>query len=153
TFGHTIEEIGINFYPRQAGAEKAANVARLQDWRTLCNALVLCNFANVPPESVLELINCVTGFDYNLDELVAIGERAWNLKRVINHRLGLTGKNDRLPGHLLKPLPDGGSAGYVPPFKEMLAAYYQFRGWDPETGRPTSERLESLDLTERISDN
>ena len=153
TFGHTIEEIGINFYPRQGGAEKATNVARLQDWRTLCNALVLCNLANVPPESVLELINDVTGFDYNLDELVAIGERGWNLKRLINHRLGLTGENDRLPGHLLKPLPDGGSAGYVPPFKEMLAAYYQARGWDPETGRPTSERLESLDLTERISDN
>ena len=60
---------------------------------------------------------------------------------------------DRLPKHLLKPLPDGGSAGYVPPFKEMLAAYYQVRGWDPETGRPTSERLESLDLTDWISDN
>ena len=153
TFGHTVEEIGIDFYPRQAGAEKAANVARLQDWRTLCNALVLCNLANVPPESVLDLINYVTGFDYSLDELVALGERAWNLKRVINHRLGLTGKNDRLPKQLLKPLPDGGSAGYVPPFKEMLAAYYQVRGWDPETGRPTSERLESLDLSDWISDN
>ena len=153
TFGHTIEEIGINFYDRQAGVEKVASVARLQDWRTLCNALVLCNFANVPPEAVLELVNYVTGFDYNLDELVAIGERAWNLKRIINHRLGLTGKNDRLPGPLLKPLPDGGSAGYVPPFNEMLAAYYQVRGWDPETGRPTSERLESLDLIDRISDN
>ena len=153
TFGHTMEEIGIGFHARQGGAEKAASVARLQDWRTLCNALVLCTFANVPPESVLELINDVTGFDFTLDEIIAIGERAWNLKRVINYRLGLTGENDRLPGHLLKPLPDGGSAGYVPPFSEMLAAYYQVRGWDPETGRPTLERLESLDLTDWISDN
>ncbi len=152
TYGQTFEEVGIDFYSRHAGAEKVENIARHQDWRTMWNSLVLCYFANVAPETVLELVNLVTGFDYNLEELVELGERSWNLKRVINHRLGLTGADDRLPGQFLKPFTDGGSAGYVPPFNEMLKAYYKIRGWDPETGKPTPERLQKLSLQEYIKD-
>lgn len=152
TYGQTVEEIGIDFYSRHAGVEKVENIARHQDWRTMCNSLVLCYFANIAPESVLELVNYVTGFDYSLEELVKIGERGWNLKRVINHRLGLTGANDRLPEQFYKPLPDGGSAGYVLPFDEMLAAYYRTRGWEPNTGKPTAERLQKLGLQEYVED-
>ena len=74
------------------------------------------------------------------------GERAWNLKRVINNRLGLTKANDRLPKPLLEALPDGGSADYVIDLDVMLKAYYEARGWDPETGCPTQEKLKELGL-------
>ncbi|HEY42461.1 MAG TPA: hypothetical protein G4O11_00570, partial [Anaerolineae bacterium] len=151
-YGQTFEEVGIDFFHRQEGVEKVANIVRHQDWRTMCNSLVLCYFANVAPDTVLELINHVSGFDYHLEELMRIGERAWNLKRIINHRMGLMGANDQLPKQFYKPLPDGGSAGYVLPFDEMLAAYYETRGWDPKTGRPTSERLQMLGLDEYIGD-
>ncbi len=146
TLGQTAEPLGIALFDRQAGAEKAANVARHQDWRALANALVLCFFATVEPAVVLELVNLATGFDYGPEELMLAGERAWNLKRAINIRLGLTRENDRLPGHLLRPLQEGGSAGYVPPLEEMLAAYYAHRGWDPRTGIPSRERLSRLGL-------
>jgi aldehyde:ferredoxin oxidoreductase len=152
TYGQTFEEVGIDYFSRHAGAEKADNIARHQDWRTMWNSLVLCYFANVAPETVLDLVNHVTGFDYRLEELLEIGERSWNLKRIINHRLGLMGADDRLPEQLLKPFKDGGSAGYVPPFDEMLTAYYKIRGWDPETGKPTPERLQKLGLQEYIRD-
>jgi aldehyde:ferredoxin oxidoreductase len=68
------------------------------------------------------------------------------MKRLFNQRMGLTAANDRLPGHLLEPLREGGSAGYVPPFEEMKAAYYAAREWDPATGRPTREALAALGL-------
>jgi aldehyde:ferredoxin oxidoreductase len=152
TYGQTFEEIGIYLYSRHAGAEKVENIARHQDWRAMYNSLILCYFANVAPKTVLELVNHVTGFDYSLEELARIGERAWNLKRVINHRMGLTGANDRLPKQLSKPLPDGGSAGYVLPFDEMLAAYYKTRSWDPKTGKPTVEALQTLGLDEYIKE-
>jgi aldehyde:ferredoxin oxidoreductase len=152
TSGQTVESVGVDFYERHAGAEKVANIANHQNWRTLSNSLVICFFSNVSPETVLDLINQVTGFDYTLEELARIGERSWTLKRVINHRLGLKGENDRLPTHLLKPLPDGGAAGYVPPMEEMLAAYYQARGWDPVTGRPTPMLMQTLDLDDLITD-
>jgi len=146
TLGHTAEPIGIDFYDRHAGAEKAANVARHQDWRTLANALVLCLFSNVEPSVVLELVNRATGLDYSLEELLRAGERGWNVKRAINVRLGLEREDDRLPGHLLRPLPEGGSAGFVPPLEEMLAAYYAHRGWDPVSGKPSRDRLLALGL-------
>ncbi len=121
-----------------------------QDWITVMNSLVMCIFANVPPPATAELINRATGFDYSLNELVTTGRRGWTLKRMVNHRLGLTAADDRLPGILMEPLPAGGSQGYVPPLREMLAAYYQARGWDPGTGRPSMETLRTLGLEAQI---
>jgi len=145
-FGQTEESLGMEFFERHAGAEKAANVAIHQNWRTVSNALVICIFANVSPQMVLDLVNAATGQDYALAELLQAGERGWNLKRVINNRLGLTKTNDKLPQALLEPYPDGGSAGYVIPFAEMLAAYYAARDWDPETGFPSAAKLKELGL-------
>ena len=145
-FGQTEESLGMEYFERQAGAEKAANVAIHQDWRTVFNALVMCIFANVPPISVLDLVNAAMGQKYALDELLKAGERGWNLKRVINNRLGLTAANDKLPKALLAPFSEGGSAGYVIPFQEMLRAYYIARGWDAKTGYPSQEKLDELGL-------
>ncbi len=144
--GHVDEELGMTFHGRHQGAEKAANVARHQDWRTVANALVLCIFANVPADTVLELTNASLGLQMSLADLIRSGERAWNLKRAINHRLGLTRADDRLPKAFLSPYQDGGAAGFVPDLEAMLLAYYQARGWDPQTGRPAPEKLLELDL-------
>ena len=51
-------------------------------------------------------------------------------------KLGLTRANDRLPELLLKPLAEGGAAGFVPDVPTLLAGAYAEFGWDPETGRP-----------------
>ncbi len=139
--------VGTKMHERQGVDGKPESVARHQDWRTVYNALVLCVFAQVPAFTVLKLVNALTGFDYELFELLALGERAWNIKRAINHRLGLTRANDKLPKLLLQPYPDGGSAGFVPDLARMLPAYYAARGWDAETGRPTRATLERLNLS------
>jgi len=144
--GQVDASLGLDFFDRHAGAEKAANVARHQDFRTVNNALVLCMFANVPPDTMLELINAGCGYDWSLADLMRCGERAWNLKRMININLGLTGANDILPGPLLDACADGGAAGYVIPFGEMMAAYYRAREWNPETGRPLAHKLQELGL-------
>ena len=145
--GQVDESLGLEYFDRYAGAEKAANVALHQDWRTIGNALVLCHFANVPPETVLDLVNAACGLDLDLDGLMLAGERAWNLKRRINLNLGLVGADDHLPDPILQPLPDGGAEGYVIPFDEMLAAYYTARSWD-ENGVPLPEKLEELGLVD-----
>jgi aldehyde:ferredoxin oxidoreductase len=144
--------IGTQMHDRHGLAEKAESVAKHQDWRTVYNALVLCIFAQVPAFTVLNLVNALTGFDYELFELLALGERAWNIKRAINHRLGLTRANDKLPKLLLQPYPDGGSAGFVPDLPAMLSGYYAARGWDAETGRPTRATLERLHLSHMADD-
>ncbi len=150
--GQVEESLGLTFFSRHAGAEKAANVARHQDWRTVCNALVQCIFANVQPQQTVALINAALGLDLSMDDLLRSGERAWNLKRAINNRFGLNRANDRLPKTLLQPYADGGAAGYRIDLDSMLAAYYQARGWDPQNGYPRPETLRALGLDWVIDD-
>lgn len=151
-WGHSHEEIGIEFIERHAQAEKAANVARHQNWRSVDNALVSCIFANVGAQEKADLINAACGLDWSVEEMMRFGERSWNLKRAINNRLGLTAQNDKLPKAFLTPLPDGGSAGFVPDIEGMLFAYYEARGWDEATGKPTREKLVELGLDDVAED-
>ncbi len=146
--GQIINSLGMEQYPRQGGAEKARNVSIHQNWRTITNSLGACFFANVPPESILELVNTACGLDWTLEKLLLAGERGWNLKRVINIRLGLNRTNDKLPKGLLRPYSDHPLAAeeFVPDFTEMLDAYYQVRGWDKITGYPTREKLVSTGI-------
>jgi aldehyde:ferredoxin oxidoreductase len=78
--------------------------------------------------------------------LLTCGERGFNLKRVINHRLGLKREHDTIPAAFRKPYLDS-EDGFAPDFEAMLLAYYAARGWDPETGRPSKEKLEALGLS------
>jgi aldehyde:ferredoxin oxidoreductase len=151
-WGHSREEIGIEFFERHAQAEKSANVARHQDWRSVDNAIVMCIFANVEADTKVSLINAACGLNWTVADLMKFGERSWNLKRAINNRMGLTAKNDKLPKALLEPFPDGGSAGFVPDLGGMLFAYYDARGWDWETGKPTREKLLELGLEDVAED-
>jgi len=151
-WGHTQEQIGIEFFSRHAQAEKAANVAKHQDWRTMFNAIVMCIFANVEPDVQVKLMNAACGLEWTIEDMMKSGERAWNLKRAINNRMGLTRANDKLPKALLEPFPDGGSAGFVLDLEGMLSAYYEARGWDVGTGRPLREKLVELGLEDVAKD-
>jgi aldehyde:ferredoxin oxidoreductase len=151
-WGHSEEELNIGFFERQAGAEKAANVARHQDWRTVNNALVMCILATIPPGAYVELINAATGYGMDLEEMMRCGERSWNLKRAINIRLGLTAAHDTLPKAVLEPYKDGGAAGFTPDLKTMLTAYYQARQWDAASGKPSKSKLIELGLGEIAAD-
>lgn len=152
--GQVEPSLDMAYFSRHDGAEKAANVAVHQNWRTIFNALVLCFFANVSPETVLDLINAACGLKWSLAEMLKAGERAWNLKRAINNRLGLRSANDRLPGSLLRPYADNlrQGDGFAPDFHAMLASYYAARGWDPQTGKPAAETLVRLGLPEIAAD-
>jgi aldehyde:ferredoxin oxidoreductase len=151
-WGHVEESLGINFFGRHAQAEKAANVARHQDWRTVYNSLVMCIFANVSPEMQVGLINAACGLDWSPADMMKAGERGWNLKRALNNKLGLSRSNDRLPKVFFEPFSQGGSAGFEPDLAGMLYAYYAARDWDLETGRPSRQKLLELGLDEVASD-
>lgn len=151
-WGHTHEDIGIQYFERQAQAEKAANVAKHQDYRTHYNSVLICIFAHVPPETQVSLINAQLNLNWTVDDLMRSGERAWNLKRAINNRMGLTRENDKLPKAFLEPYKEGGAAGFVPDIQAMLAAYYEARRWDWASGKPTREKLMELGLDEAAND-
>ncbi len=145
-WGQADPVLGLQFFDRQGGAEKAANVARHQNWRSAFDSLVMCIFCNLSPEMIASLVSAATGIEYQIRDLLTCGERGWTLKRVINHRLGLTRQNDKLPKALLEPLEDGPVAGYSPGIQAMLEAYYVARKWDAFTGQPTPGLLSELGM-------
>jgi aldehyde:ferredoxin oxidoreductase len=151
-FGHSHEEIGIEFMSRHAQAEKAYSVARHQEWRTIDNAIVMCIFANVEPKEKVALINAACGLDWSVADMMKSGERSWNLKRAINNRMGLNAGNDKLPRALLTPYSDGGSEGFVPDINAMLSSYYKVRGWDRESGKPSRGKLSELGMEDVAGD-
>jgi aldehyde:ferredoxin oxidoreductase len=145
---NTAPELGIEPGDRfDSSEDKGRMAARNQAWRNLYNALTLCQFQDVGVERLLAAINSVTGWNLEADELMTLGKRIVTLKRMLNMHRGLTRANDCLPALLLKPLADGGTEGTVPDMESLLSGAYAEYGWDPETGKPTPQTLEELNLT------
>ena len=100
----------------------------------------------------VNLINAACGLEWTIEDMMRAGERSWNLKRAVNIRMGLTRASDKLPKALLEPFPDGGSAGFILDFDAILSAYYEARGWDVETGKPSRAKLLELGLDDVAKD-
>jgi len=127
-------------------AAKGRISARQHAWRTLYNAWTLCQFQNPGVERLVRAVNAATGWGLELDDLLTLGKRIVTLKRMLNFKRGLTVADDSLPGVLLQPLEEGGTEGKVPDVEALLLGAYDELGWDPETGEPTPETLDGLDL-------
>jgi aldehyde:ferredoxin oxidoreductase len=130
----------------ESSEEKALMTARVMNWRTLYNALVMCNFCAPPVSSIVDLLNAATGWELQIKDLLPLGERAFQLKRLFNGKMGLTPANDRLPKLLLQPLPDTTVETQVPDMDVLLPAFYRVRGWDPDSGMPTAEKRQEVGL-------
>ncbi len=145
--GNESPELEITYGdPHDESFEKMAMVARIMDFRAMTNSLILCHFEDVPIPNLLELIRTVTGWTWSVADFRTTAARIFELKRLINARLGMTPADDRLPERVLKAYQDGPTAGYAPDLTTMLTHYYAARSWDPATGIATRERLEALGL-------
>jgi len=140
-------EIGIVPGERFENTEEKGMIsARAQAWRSLYNAFTVCHFMNPGASRILRALNAATGWDYSLDELMLAGKRNFSLKRIINHNLGSTIADDRLPEFMLEGFPTGGTLGFEPDLKPLLAGAYKEHGWDPVSGLPNPEVVEAYGL-------
>ncbi len=144
--GQVVPELGIFSVDRLSNEGKAELAFNSENYRAVYNSMLLCQFANPPVQDVADMLSHCIGQSFSPQDLLKIGERILMAKRVMNLRLGATVQDDRLPKHLLKPLPDGPAAGNVPGLDRQLKEYYSLRGWDQNTGHPTAEKLRALDL-------
>jgi len=142
-------ESGIPLEDLGYGEDNKELVIKLQNYMNVFNALGLCKFllfGRIGPTKVVEWLNQVTGWNLTPAELLTIGERLHNLKRMYNVRLGINRKDDILPPRLLHlARNDGMAAGVLPELDKMLEEYYRLRGWD-ENGIPRKEKLKQLNL-------
>jgi aldehyde:ferredoxin oxidoreductase len=136
--------------PRFSTEKLAGFVKSVQDERSSCFSLVVCDFVPLSVEDCVNLLNLATGFSMTTTEYLTAGERIWNLGRVFNLNAGITRQDDCLPLRFhQEKLPSGSAKGQVIPvedFNKMIDEYYQMRGWDVE-GIPTNEKLSSLGLS------
>jgi len=126
------------------GREKG--VIALQDIRAIDDSAVNCTFISLSLDHIIGHINASTGFKYNKKSILQVGERINNLKRLINCKLGITREDDKLPGILKQELKSGKTVHVKLDLEESLKIYYERRGWDWETGKPTEEKLKELNL-------
>ena len=125
-----------------------------QDLYGACDSLIVCKFNTfaVGAAEFAGLLAGATGWRYNAEDVMKIGERIYNLERAFNVREGFKGREeDTLPKRFLEePIPEGPKKGQVLKLGEMLDEYYELRGW--KDGVPTKEKLKELGL-ERASED
>jgi len=121
-------------------------------WEDSYGGCVFGNLFDVPggAKYMPMALEAVTGWqNFGLDEALTIGKRVITLERIFNMKRGLTIDSDLDIGpRLLDKPPDGRGAGHsiAPHLKDLIKQYYECMGWDKETGKPTRETLEQLDL-------
>jgi aldehyde:ferredoxin oxidoreductase len=130
-------------------------VVKNQYFTAVGDSLIVCRFIaergiGTPlNEHMAVIAKAGTGFDISLVELEKIGERIYNLERIINVKRGVSRKDDALPYRVMhKPIPDGSSAGrFCPPeeLDRMLDHFYSLRGWS-KNGIPEDWKLRELGL-------
>ena len=127
----------------EASEEKGRIAARQMAWRSVYNALTLCQFQNPGPDAIARALNAITGWTSSPEDLLAAGKRILTIKRLINLQRGLTREDERLPDILSRPI-DGPTEGFVPDQEALIAGAYAELGWDLTTGHPSEEALASL---------
>lgn len=144
--------------PLVANPQEAKVLVDLENALTMFDCIGACKFMGIllPAEEYVDLIASATGWNFRVDDFRKCGERIYNLMRAFCVREGITRKADSLPKRLMEdPLPDGPAKGMVieKDTLEMLKdAYYEIRGWDKETGKPTVAKLKELELDDLIKD-
>ena len=148
--GNRIDEYKLFPRHRMSSEGKGEPAAKLQSLADLFDALTLCKFAHLSVAQLCGILNAVTGWNMTPETLLEAGDRSVNIKRAISNRLGLTREHDHLPKIAASALGEGASAGKVLDMQKMLKEYYEYRGWDWQTGKPFKEKLLSLGL-ERVA--
>ena len=133
---------------------KGLVVKHFEEMAAVADSLGVCkntynNMEVLSWDETAELLQAATGWDFTGDEVQALGERIVNLERLFIAREGITRRDDVLPSRFLKePMPEGSgpSTGSILELDAMLDEYYLARGWDKETGLPTTDKLRELGL-------
>ncbi|MCO6449381.1 MAG: aldehyde ferredoxin oxidoreductase family protein [Caldilineales bacterium] len=150
-YGVPLPDLG---YPDQlqhheSDAVQARMAYDFQNYTSVYNPLGLCKFiikGKVGPARAAQLVNAALGWDWTPQDVLHVGDRLIQLKRLINLRYGITVADDVLPRRLVtEPRPSGFAEGVLPDMELMLPIYYELRGWD-ETGAPRPERLEAVGI-------
>jgi aldehyde:ferredoxin oxidoreductase len=119
------------------------------NWMHFQDCAVNCHFYPYSYEHLATALSGVSGLDYGLHDVLAVGARAQTLSRLFNLREGFSAGDDKLPRRVMKAFKDGPLAGVAiseESFAWAKSRYYELMGWDPDTGVPGADCLRELEI-------
>ncbi|MEM3891225.1 MAG: aldehyde ferredoxin oxidoreductase family protein [Nitrososphaerales archaeon] len=138
--------------PKPTDSPEGKGVAAkvIEDWTAFISSAGWCWFADINAaymveENFVKTFNAVTGLNLTLKDALLAGERIINIRKAFNVKHGATRADDKLPKRLLE---EKGRTGKVVDLSKTLDEYYEARGWDKNTSKPTKETLIKLGLTD-----
>jgi aldehyde:ferredoxin oxidoreductase len=118
-----------------------------QDIHAFSDSMDLCKFSAfaMGTDEYAQQYSAMVGVPFTSDDVLKTGERIYNLERHYNNLAGFREGSDYLPERFLKePSTLQGSKGHVSELPQMLAEYYEARGW--KDGVVTEAKLKELEI-------
>lgn len=137
--------------------EKVRFARRTQYFYSFDDTMAWCQFVWGPawhvfgPEHAVKMMRAVSGWeDFDIEELLTMGERRVNLMRAFNAREGADYQLDTVPEKFITKGLSGGATDGVKidrkQLQEAIAEYYRQAGWDTKSGNPSKETYERLGI-------
>ena len=101
---------------------------------------------------LIEYLNAASGWDYDGDHYMEIGERIQTLRQLFNIKHGIEPKSINLPKRMLgfPPLDNGPLKGVKLSTEEQVALHWKVFGWNEKTGHPLQETVDRLGIPELL---
>jgi len=134
----SVEVLGFPYLmDRFSIVGKPSIVVYLQNLSATIDSMIICKFLGFEfdEKDFAEYLRLVTGEKFTQEHVIMVGERIWNLERLLNLKAGISGEEDKLPDRFNLDI------------KPMLKEYYRVRGWD-DNGIPLKSKLKSLGLAD-----
>jgi aldehyde:ferredoxin oxidoreductase len=135
----------------------------MEDMMRVKNAIGLCTIYTYQGllfgDDIAELYSAASGHEITALGMVDCGERINNVAKMINVREGFSRVDDAIPEVWFRPMESPEGRIEMQDYYEtktltkrdtdkILDDYYDERGWDRDTGRPTPVRLKALGIEE-----
>jgi aldehyde:ferredoxin oxidoreductase len=143
-------------HPKVMNEPKIEYALKTQYNYSALDTMGLCQFVYGPawqlfgPQDTADLMAAATGWDITVEDVQEIGRKRLNLMRALNAREGILKDRDTLPKKLYDKGLEGGRTDGMKIDRDEVAAgikmYYEQAGWDAETGVPSRDTLQELDL-------
>jgi aldehyde:ferredoxin oxidoreductase len=126
---------------------KGELVMIFQDIHAFSDSLDMCKFSAfaMGAEEYAQQYSVMAGVPFTSDDVLKTGERIYNLERHYNNQAGFGTGSDQLPKRFTEEASTmPGSEGHVCELDDMLAEYYEKRGWD--NGVVSEAKLKELEI-------
>ena len=103
---------------------------------------------------LIEYLNAASGWQYDGDHYMEIGERIQTLRQLFNIKQGFDPAAVKLPKRMEgnPPLTNGPLKGRSLKTMEQVSLHWKAFGWDPITGVPLPETVDRLGITELMEE-